>query len=62
MKVHRRTVPLDMLAFDHRQYSVTISTHHNQIIVNVTRGKEELVHEWLTPEQLIELLTARKPA
>jgi len=61
MKTHKRSVPMDALCIEHGAYVVRLMTHHHKITVSITKNGQDLVNEWLTPEQLISLLMSRTP-
>lgn len=56
MKVSKRPVPLDFLAFEHKGHRVTVTTHRQTIAVGVSKDGKEIHRQHLTPEQFISLL------
>lgn len=57
MKTSKRTVPLDMLSFEHREYRVSVFTEGQRTIaVRVSKDGKEVHSQNLTPEQFISLL------
>lgn len=56
MKVSKRTVPLDMLSFEHKNYRVSVYQNRNTITMAVSKDGEELLMRHITPEQFISLL------
>jgi hypothetical protein len=56
MKVHKRSIPMDGLCFEHKGYTVRLFPHRNKVTVTIEKDDRILYDEWLTPEQLISLL------
>lgn len=56
MKVSKRTVPLDMLSFEHKGYRISVYQDRNLITFAVSKDGKELHMQSVTPEQFISLL------
>ena len=57
MKVSRaRTVPLDILAFDHGEYHVYVGTHRNEVHVRIEKDGTPVHSQAFTADQFISLL------
>lgn len=56
MKVSKRTVPLDMLSFEHKDYRVSVYQNRNMITMAVSKDGKALLMRHITPEQFISLL------
>lgn len=56
MKVSKRTVPNDMLSFEHKGYHVSVYTNRNVLRISIHKDGQELQYIHVTPEQFISLL------
>jgi hypothetical protein len=57
MKVSKRTVPLDILSFEHKEFRVSVMTQGQKYItVGVSKEGKYIHRQNFTPEQFINLL------
>jgi hypothetical protein len=56
MKVHKRSIPMDGLCFEHKACTVRLFTHRSKVTVTIEKDGRVVYDEWLTPGQFISLL------
>lgn len=56
MKVSKRVVPQDILAFEHKSYRVYVGTNRNVLDIRIHKDGQVVHWQSMTPEQFVSLL------